>query len=170
MTTATVYVALGTNLGDRRANLSEAIRQVKQKVRIERLSSIYETEAAYITDQPQFLNMALRGAVDADELPPRELLQFLKDIEGRMGREHLVRYGPRLIDLDILAYGDVRMDEANLVIPHPRAVERDFVLAPLAEIAPDLLLPGQTETISVLAQRLPGIGKVIRTEEPLRFE
>lgn len=168
--TTTVYIALGTNLGDRRRNLIEAIRLLRQKVNLEQLSSVYETEAAYVTDQPRFLNMVVRGSVDAAELPPRELLHFLKDIERHMGREKVVRYGPRLIDLDILAYGDVQMAEADLVIPHPRIAERDFVLAPLAEIAPNLMLPGQAETVSSLAKRLPGIGKVIRVERAANLE
>lgn len=162
MTQLDVFIALGTNLGDRRANLLRAIELLREKVQITRLSSLYETEAAYVTDQPEFMNMALVGRIDPDALSPRELLRFVNDIERRMGRERLVRYGPRVIDVDILSYGDQHILEPDLIIPHPRIVERDFVLAPLREIAPDLVLAGQTRTVAELASALPGIGKVMR--------
>ena len=160
-----IFIALGTNLGDRRANLLRAIALLREKIRITRLSSLYETEAAYVTDQPEFMNMALAADVDETALAPRELLRFVNEIERRMGRERLVRYGPRVIDVDILSYGDRLVLEEDLIIPHPRIAERDFVLAPLREIAPDLVLPGQTKTVSELASALPGIGKVMRVEK-----
>ncbi len=162
----TVYLALGSNLGDRRNNLIDAINQLRQKVRIDRLSSVYETEPAYVTDQPPFLNMVVRGTTT---LSPQELLQFLKSIERRMGRFSDVRYGPRPIDIDILLYGDVQIREPDLCIPHPRMLERAFVLIPLAEIAPDLKIPGQTATVAELAQQVQGVGKVIRVERGLRI-
>jgi 2-amino-4-hydroxy-6-hydroxymethyldihydropteridine diphosphokinase len=165
MTHIEVHIALGTNLGDRRANLLRAIELLREKVQITRLSSLYETEAAYVTDQPEFMNMALAGRIDPDALSPRELLRFVNDIERRMGRERLVRYGPRVIDVDILSYGDQHILEPDLIIPHPRIAERDFVLAPLREIAPDLILAGQTKTVAELASALPGIGKVMRVEQ-----
>ncbi len=164
MAEVTVYIALGSNLGDRRSNLIEAIRQLRQKVQVERLSSVYETEPAYVTDQPRFLNMVLRGRT---ELAPRELLDFLKGIERRMGRLAAERYGPRPIDLDILLYDDLRVDEPDLTIPHPRLTERAFVLVPLAEIDPDLVLPGQTEPVAALARRVEGVGRVVRVERGL---
>lgn len=165
MTQLDIYIALGTNLGDRRANLLRAIELLRERMHITRLSSLYETEAAYVTDQPEFLNMALAATIDAQALSPRDLLRFVNDIERRMGRERLVRYGPRVIDVDILSYGDRLVLEEDLIIPHPRIAERDFVLAPLQEIAPDLVLPGQTKTVSELASALPGIGKVMRVEK-----
>jgi 2-amino-4-hydroxy-6-hydroxymethyldihydropteridine diphosphokinase len=159
-----VYIALGTNLGDRRASLMQAITLLRERVQIDQLSSIYETEAAYVTDQPSFLNMVLCGTVDSATLSPRELLRFGNDVERRMGRERLARYGPRVIDVDILSYGDQQILEADLVIPHPRIAERDFVLVPLREIAADLILPGQALTVAELAEKLPGIGKIIRID------
>ena len=113
------------------------------------------------------LNIVLRGEIDSDTLSPRDLLRFVNEVERRMGRERLVRYGPRLIDIDILMYGSQQVMEPDLIIPHPRIIERDFVLAPLLEIAPDLILPGQQLTIAELARRLPGIGKVLRIDAPL---
>ncbi len=159
-----VLIALGTNLGDRRANLLRAIELLRERAQITQMSSLYETEAAYVTDQPEFLNMALAATIDEQAMSPRDLLRFVNDIERRMGRERLVRYGPRVIDVDILSYGDRLVMEEDLIIPHPRIAERDFVLAPLQEIAPDLVLPGQARTVSELASSLPGIGKVMRVE------
>ena len=158
MKSATVYIALGSNLGDRRANLIEAISQLRQHVHVEQTSSIYETEPAYKTDQPRFYNMVLRGTTT---LAPHELLRFLKRIERRLGRAYTVRYGPRPIDLDILLYDDLQLEDPELTIPHPRIAERAFVLQPLAEIAPDLVIPGFQEPVSVLAQRA-GEGKIVR--------
>ena len=164
---ANFYIALGSNLGNRRANLAHAVQLLKEQIEVLQRSSIYETEAAYVEDQPAFLNMVLLGAASADDLPPFELLRFGNEVERRMGRERLVRYGPRLIDVDILTYDERQINEPNLIIPHPRIAERDFVLAPLKEIAPTLVLPGQTLTVAKLAQRLPGIGKVLRVETSL---
>ena len=159
MTRSTVYLALGSNLGDRQANLMEAIRRLAAKVSVEVMSSVYETEPAYITDQPRFLNMVLRGRT---ALSPHELLDFIQAIEQAMGRVRGRRFGPRLIDVDILTYDEIQLDTAELTIPHPRMMERDFVLQPLAEIAPDLVIPGQQERIAILAQKAGGQGATIR--------
>jgi GTP cyclohydrolase-4 len=169
MPETTVYIALGANLGDRRGNLIDAISQLRRKMRIEAVSSVYETEPAYVADQPLYLNMVLRARVDSQQLPPGELLRFLQSIERRLGRvrEGAVRFGPRPIDLDILLYGDKRVDQPDLTIPHPRLAERAFVLAPLAEIAPDLKLPGHNQTVADLAARVDGQGKVVRAEKGL---
>jgi len=156
MKNATVYMALGSNVGDRRANLIEAISQLRQHVHVEQTSSIYETEPAYKTDQPRFYNMVLRGTT---ALAPHEL--FLKHIERHLGRAYTVRYGPRPIDLDILLYDDLQLEDPELTIPHPRIAERAFVLHPLAEIAPDLVIPGLQAPTSALAQRA-GEGKIVR--------
>ncbi len=156
MVNKSVYIALGTNLGDRRANLIEAISQLRQKVIVEQVSSVYETEPAYVTDQPRFCNMVLLGRTP---LEPDELLRFLKSIEHRMGREYKLRYGPRPIDLDILAYADLQLDTPDLTIPHSRIAERAFVLAPFAEIAPDYILPGQQRRMAELWQQFEGGGE-----------
>ncbi len=170
METISVYIALGSNLGDRRGNLLDAISQLRQRVKVEQLSAVYETEPAYVVDQPRYLNMVLRAALDPERLPPGELLRFLKIIERRLGRLPTVRYGSRPIDLDILLYGDWIVEEPGLSIPHPRLAERAFVLKPLAEIAPDLRLPNQTESVSALAQRVNGVGQIVRTDRSLNMQ
>ena len=160
----TVYIALGSNLGDRRANLVDALSQLRQKVIVQKLSSVYETVPAYISDQPHFLNAVLRGSTT---LAPHDLLRFLKRIERSMGRENNGRYGPRPIDLESRTYGDGVLDEAGLTIPHPRITERPFVLIPFAEIAPDLELNGSSEPLAFLAQQANDAGAVVRLEQAL---
>lgn len=135
---ATVYLGLGTNLGDRFANLKAAVAALGTVADIEALSRIYETAPLYVTDQPAFLNMAVRATTD---LAPVTLLRRLKSIEGELGRVAGLRYGPRLIDLDILIYGDQVVETSDLTIPHPRLPERRFALAPLADIAATLRHP-----------------------------
>jgi 2-amino-4-hydroxy-6-hydroxymethyldihydropteridine diphosphokinase len=152
------YLALGSNLGDRRANLRRAVEQLEAQVTIERVSSLYETEPAYVLDQPRFLNAALRGRT---RLAPAELLAFLKEIERDLGRQTGLRFGPRLIDLDILLYDDLALVSDALTIPHPRMAERPFVLVPLAEIAPALIPPGWTQPVAQLAQTVHGHGDIL---------
>jgi 2-amino-4-hydroxy-6-hydroxymethyldihydropteridine diphosphokinase len=135
----TVYIAFGGNLGDREANLRAALHLMREHVQIEAVSSLYETEPAYVLDQPRFLNGVLRGCT---RLEPLALLHALKQIERTVGRRPGPRNGPRPVDLDILRYGDVTLATPELTIPHPRMAERPFVLAPLAEIAPALAPPG----------------------------
>lgn len=134
----TVYLALGANLGDRQANLRAARAALSPQVSVLEASPVYETPPWGITDQPAFLNQALRGETD---LPPLELLAFLKRLESELGRVPGVRYGPRAIDLDILFYDNLVFDEQGLTIPHPRLHERGFVLMPLGDIAPNLVHP-----------------------------
>lgn len=138
-----IYLALGSNLGDRPANLSEARKRLSSKVSILRTSSIYETPPWGVTEQPAFLNQVLETQTD---LLPLELLAYVKRIEVEMGRVPSIRFGPRLIDIDILLYGDLLLEESNLVIPHPRLIERAFVLVPLCELAPALHIPGKTKS------------------------
>lgn len=160
----TIYLALGSNLGDRRANLVDALSQLRQKVVVEEMSSVYETLPAYKSEQPRFLNAVIKGST---QLPPQDLLHFLKGIERRMGRENNERYGPRPIDLDILTFNDLVLDEPGLTIPHPRIAERPFVLIPLAEIAPDLALPGLSEPITSLAEQVNDTDQVVRLDQAL---
>jgi 2-amino-4-hydroxy-6-hydroxymethyldihydropteridine diphosphokinase len=154
----TIYLALGANLGDRGASLRSAIERLRDAVAVECMSSVYETEPAYLLDQPRFLNMALHGHTALD---PHALLAFLKQIERDMGRAAGPRYGPRAIDLDILLYDSLSFATADLTIPHPRMAERPFVLVPLAEIAPDLVPPGWNRSISALAEVIRGNGNVL---------
>ena len=141
------YLSLGTNLGDRLKNLHTATTLLPPKVILKLHSSIYETEPWGYSDQPAFLNQILRAET---ELEPLELLTFLKTIETTMGRQETFRFGPRLIDLDILFYDDLVMETLQLTIPHPRIAERAFILVPLAEIAPNLLHPVLKKTAQQL--------------------
>jgi 2-amino-4-hydroxy-6-hydroxymethyldihydropteridine diphosphokinase len=143
----TTYLSLGSNIGDRLANLRTALSSLAPSVMIQAQSSIYETEPWGYSEQPTFLNQVIKGGT---ELAPQELLEFLKKIEVSMGRQETFRFGPRLIDLDILFYDHVKLDTPTLTIPHPRITERAFVLVPLAEIAADLSLPGDGATIQQL--------------------
>jgi len=153
-----IYLALGSNLGDRRAHIAAAVARLAPGVAVERVSSLYETEPAYVLDQPRFLNAALRGRTALD---PHALLALLKRIERDLGREAGVRYGPRVIDLDILVYGERSIATEALTIPHPRMAERPFVLVPLAEIAPELVPPSWATTVGALAQVVRGHGDVL---------
>jgi 2-amino-4-hydroxy-6-hydroxymethyldihydropteridine diphosphokinase len=134
----TVYIALGTNLGDRPANLRAAIRSMPPAVRVLAESHVYETPPWGYEDQPAFLNMVFKAET---KLGPEALLGYLKQLEVKLGREQNFRWGPRLIDLDILFYDDLVLNSPPLVIPHPRLHERAFVLVPLADVAPDLIHP-----------------------------
>jgi len=133
-----VYIALGTNIGDRALNLQTAKDWLSRKAIITRESSVYITPPWGYADQPDFLNQVIKVNT---RLGPRSLLRFLQRIERKMGRVKLILNGPRVIDLDILFYGDRVITSPNLQIPHPRMVGRAFVLVPLNEIAPDLVHP-----------------------------
>ena len=139
-----VYLALGSNLGDRLANLRAALDALEPEVQALAESGIYETPPWGYTEQPAFLNMALKAET---ELEPRKLLKHLKKIEAGLGREVSFRYGPRKIDLDILFYEDLILNDEALVIPHPRLHERAFVLVPLADVAADFIHPVLHQTV-----------------------
>ena len=142
-----VYLALGTNLGDRPANLRAAIQALPPSIIHRQSSSIYETPPWGVEDQPAFLNMAVRCETT---LEPEALLKHIKQLEIQLGRQQSYRWGPRLIDLDILFYDDLILNTAQLIIPHPRLHERAFVLVPLAEIAPDFIHPVLKKSIREL--------------------
>ena len=144
----TAYIALGSNLGDKEANLRRALELlIERGVEIVKTSTFISTEPYGVTDQPTFLN----GVCEVrTSLEPLELLHTLLDIEQEMGRVRLRHWGERNIDLDLLLYEDVVMDTPQLKLPHPDMQNRDFVLLPLAEIAPELVHPTLQKTISEL--------------------
>ena len=143
----TVYLSLGSNLGEREGNLRAAIAELpKAGARVERVSSFYETEPVDYLKQPWFLNCVVMGET---EVGAEELLRRLREIEMRMGSKKEFAKGPRLLDIDILLYGNETIDTAELQVPHPRMLERKFVLAPLAEIAPELRHPAWPSGLSV---------------------
>ena len=142
-----IYLSTGSNIGDRAQNLGKAIANLSPKVCSLLKSSIYETEPWGYVDQPAFLNQVFKASTD---LEPFELLAFLKEIEVSMGRQETFRFGPRVIDIDILFYDELVLETPSLIIPHPRIAERAFVLVPLAEIAPDLRHPVFNKTAQEL--------------------
>jgi 2-amino-4-hydroxy-6-hydroxymethyldihydropteridine diphosphokinase len=158
----TVYLSLGSNIGDRERNLRTAIASLADaKVRVTRVSSFYETEPVDLREQPWFLNCAVEAAT---EVPALELLQRLHHIETRMGSKKLVPKGPRLLDLDILLSGDETIDTLELQVPHPRMLQRKFVLVPLAEIAPNLKHPSWHGTASELLAKISDRSEVQKFE------
>ena len=157
----TVYVALGANMGDRLGNLQAAQIALPPTIEILATSSVYETAPWGYLDQPDFLNQVIKGRT---ELTPFRLLDFLKELELELGRLPVnhsnqgLRYGPRMIDLDILFFDEIVIDMEKLSIPHPRMVERAFVLVPLAELSPKLRHPGNGKTVQTLLDEVDRSG------------
>ena len=148
----TAYIALGSNLGDRVENLLLARERIASPhVRLTRASSIYETAPREIVEQPWFLNQVV---IAETTLFPRQLLARLLRIEQEMGRQRTIAKGPRVIDLDILLFGDSVIHTAGLEVPHPRMAERRFVLEPLAELAPTLRPPRSSHTVQEMLAKV----------------
>jgi 2-amino-4-hydroxy-6-hydroxymethyldihydropteridine diphosphokinase len=152
VTATRVFVGLGSNLGDRELNLRRALKRLEELGSV-RASSFRETDPVGVTDQPKFLNAA---AELATELTPRELLERLLAIERDLGRERAgeARGGPRVIDLDLLVYGNEAIDEPGLTVPHPRLADRRFVLEPLFELNEDLTLPDGSRVRDLLGSQV----------------
>lgn len=149
----TVYLSLGSNAGDREAELQSAVARLASKqFEILHISSVYETAPMYFREQENFLNMVVEGRTT---LPPTDLLQRVLDIEQEMGRRRTVPNGPRLIDIDVLFFGECLVDTPQLRVPHPKLQERRFVLEPLVEIAPDLKHPVTGESMRALLAAAP---------------
>ena len=162
----TVYLGLGSNLGERAANLERAIAALGAAgIEIVRRSSLYATEPVGFGPQNWFLNCVLEAAT---ELMPRQLLRSTQQVERDLGRRRMVRGGPRVVDIDILLYAGSVVRMADLEIPHPRMAERRFVLAPLAEIAPDLRHPVLNKTAAELAESTPDHSEIRKLTEELR--
>jgi 2-amino-4-hydroxy-6-hydroxymethyldihydropteridine diphosphokinase len=154
----TAYLSLGSNLGDRAANLRAAVAQLEVAGRLLALSALYETQPVDVPDQPWFLNCV--AAIETD-MTPRELLQLALRVEAAMGRLRMREKGARKIDIDIVLFGDWVVDEPGLKIPHPAMHQRRFVLEPLVEIAPEVRHPELGKTARELLAALPA-GQTVR--------
>jgi 2-amino-4-hydroxy-6-hydroxymethyldihydropteridine diphosphokinase len=156
----TIYLSLGSNVGDREANIRTAIAALRPAgVQVKQVSSMYETEPVDYLDQPWFLNCVVEAKA---ELLPHALLQSLRAIESQLGNQKEFPKGPRKIDLDILLHGGETIATVDLQVPHPRMLQRRFVLTPLAELAPNLKHPSWQATAAELLQRLEDPSQVRR--------
>ena len=160
---AVVYLGLGTNLGDRRANLRRALAHLRQLTEVEAVSRVYESEPVGFLEQPDFWNLVVRVRTQLD---PKELFHRIKQIERELGRSESFRNAPRVIDIDILTYDQLVLDDRELSLPHPRLHERSFVLLPLGDLAPDFRHP---ETKATLPEMLaaPGMTRALPVEVSL---
>ncbi len=157
-----VFIGTGSNLGDRRANLQTAMEACMERLGpVKACSAVYVTEAWGVQDQPAFLNQVLQVETST---PPLEVLETLLDIEQAMGRKRVVKWRERIIDIDLLFYGEILLQTPKLTLPHPYIAERNFVLAPLAEIAPDFQHPVHEKTILELYENSPDPLKVHRMQ------
>ncbi len=157
-----VLIGLGSNLGDRLRNLRTAVDGLRPVLRQVEVSYVYETTPVGVLDQPPFLNAAVRGVTSVG---PQRLFFWAKSLEFSAGRRPGARLGPRQLDLDIIAFGDLQAATTRLRIPHAAFAERGFVLAPLADLAPDLTLPGAAAPMRVLAARVGRAG-IARANPP----
>jgi 2-amino-4-hydroxy-6-hydroxymethyldihydropteridine diphosphokinase len=150
-----LYLSLGSNLGNRLANLKAAINNLSPQITVKKKSGVYETPPWGIADQPEFLNQVVEAET---YMEPGPLLKHLKRLERVLGREPGVENGPRLIDVDILLYDDLVLEQGDLVIPHPHLHERAFVLVPLAEVAGQVVHPTLNQTITELLATVDASG------------
>ncbi len=157
----TVYLSLGSNIGERQENLDKAVDFLSQKLQVAKVSSVYDTAPVGDIEQPRFLNLVCQAYT---RLAPKELLAVAKGIESKLGRKPGKPDAPRPMDIDILFYGDKVIKTPELIIPHPRLVERAFVLIPLNEIAPDLVHPVSGKTIKELLKGISGKQGVFKWE------
>jgi 2-amino-4-hydroxy-6-hydroxymethyldihydropteridine diphosphokinase len=156
---AVIHLGLGSNLGDRRAHLGDALRRLSGFIKIEAVSSVYQTAPVGVPDQPDFWNLVVRART---ELGAETLLGRIHEVEQRLGRERPFPGAPRTIDIDLLLYDDLIMATPMLEVPHPRLPERAFVLRPLAEIDPDLRHPATGQTMAELNGLIGEAGRIVR--------
>lgn len=154
-----VYLSLGSNLGNRRANLRKALKLLGDRIEITKVSSVYDTEPVGVGEQPRFLNLMCRVNTN---IGPVQLLSLIKGIESDMGRDLSLLNAPRVIDIDIIFYRDTIMETPELTIPHPRMRGRAFVLVPFNEIAPDAVHPATGERVGDLAANVEGRDGVVK--------
>ena len=159
------YLSFGANLGNRQANILQALQYTQTRASVKNISAFYETEPEGYSDQPMYLNMACELNTI---LSPGDMLRFLKWIEKRIGRQASFRNAPRPIDIDILFYDDLLLDSSELMLPHPRLNERAFVLVPLAEIAPDMVHPVLNLTVTEMLKGVDQAG-VRRMDRSLKL-
>ena len=157
----TAYLGLGSNMGNRQDNLERALDFLSQRLRIEKVSSIYDTEPVGDVNQPRFLNLVCQVYTS---LTPMALLTLGKGIESKLGRVSGKSNAPRPIDIDVLFYDEQIIETPELVIPHPKLTERAFVLIPLAQIAPDLVHPVNSKTVRELLEGLTEVQGVFKLE------
>jgi 2-amino-4-hydroxy-6-hydroxymethyldihydropteridine diphosphokinase len=146
-----IFLGLGSNLGDKKRNILDAIELLKEKISGVIVAKLYETEPQYYKKQDTFMNTVLSGYTDES---PRELLEFVKGVERQVGRRERFRYGPREVDVDILFYDDQVYKDEKLTIPHPLLQEREFVLKPFMDLEPDFEHPVLKKTIRELCEEL----------------
>ncbi len=165
---ATAFLGLGANLGDRESAILYALRTLDAlpTINVTAMSSLYETAPVGVTDQPPFVNAVVRIET---ALTPEDLLQTVLHLENKMGRARTQRWGPRVIDIDVLVYSDRQINSPALTVPHPRLRERAFALVPLAEIAPELVLPGDHEPIKNRAEELRQNGNILASKVVSEF-
>jgi 2-amino-4-hydroxy-6-hydroxymethyldihydropteridine diphosphokinase len=156
---ADVLLGLGANVGEPVAQLARAVERLRRIVSVDAISSVYRTEPVGYHDQPDFFNLVVRGRAT---LPPHDLLDRILGVEREMGRERTFRNAPRLIDIDLLAYGDLILDSPSLVLPHPGIPGRGFVLHPLAEVAPEWVHPALRQTARELLEAAVSLERVQR--------
>jgi 2-amino-4-hydroxy-6-hydroxymethyldihydropteridine diphosphokinase len=161
-----VYLSIGSNLGFRYSNINNAIVGIKKLASVVAVSSIYKTDPFGFAAQPYFLNLVCSINTDRD---PLQLLARIKTLESYMGRVPIFQNGPRIIDIDILTYGDQLVDFPQLQIPHPRIQDRNFVLTPLKEIDPNFLHPSLNLTVSSLLDRLHDLSGVVKISDTIQI-
>ncbi len=163
------YLGLGSNIGDRMAYLRKAVGKLSgtEQIEIEEISPIYQTEPVGYVAQEDFYNMVVGIATD---LSPMRLLEACMKIEREMGRSESVHRGPRIIDIDILLYGDRFVNEYRLQIPHPRLLDREFALRPLYDIAPELCVETACVSIREALEKVTGAKRVLKLEEKIELD